>query len=470
MANAGRLRVLLSSVRVRTTLTATLVVACILAIGGFAFVALLEASLIGTVQDVAQQRAGTVARQLAREPHPRQFIQTGTEELFVQIVDARDRRVLASSDPHLTQPVRSLLHGKALTIYHVPIGDGTHSFRTVSKVVHIPKGILHVTVGGSLEHVFESTRTVTRMLLYGIPGLLVLVVLTTWLFMGRALRPVESIRREVADISARDLNRRVLVPDSGDEIARLAETMNAMLGRLAESSQRQRRFISDASHELRSPVASLRAVAEVADEYPDSTTLQEFATTVLSEEKRLEALVDDLLVLARADENSLVHRREPVDVDDLVLAEAARLRAASTLRIDTAKVSAARVQGDAGSLRRAIRNVADNAMRHASNTIGFEVSSSGNTATVAVIDDGAGIAEADRGRIFERFIRLEASRDRDSGGSGLGLSIVTEIINAHEGTVTVSDAPETGARFELSLPAIGADGHHGGETADQTIM
>ncbi|MEA2509384.1 MAG: hypothetical protein QOG21_1466 [Actinomycetota bacterium] len=470
MANARRLRVLLSSVRVRTTLTAALVVACILAIGGFAFVALLESSLIGSVQDVAQQRAATIASQLARKPDPIQFTQAGTEELFVQIVDVRHGRVLASSDPHLTKPVRSLPHGEALTINHVPIGDGTHSFRTVDRVVHTPRGILRVTVGGSLEHVFESTRTVTRMLSYGIPGLLVLVVLTTWWFMGRALRPVESIRREVADISARDLNRRVQVPDSGDEIARLAQTMNAMLGRLAESAQRQRRFISDASHELRSPVASLRAVAEVADEYPSSTTLQEFATTVLSEERRLEALVDDLLVLARADENSLVHQRGPVDLDDLVLAEASRLRAASTLRIDTSKVSAARVQGDAGSLRRAIRNVADNAMRHASNMVGLEVSSNGNTATVAVVDDGAGIAEADRGRIFERFIRLEAPRDRDSGGNGLGLSIVTEIINAHEGTVTVSDAPETGARFELSLPAIQADGHHGGETADQTVV
>jgi signal transduction histidine kinase len=145
---------------------------------------------------------------------------------------------------------------------------------------------------------------------------------------------------------------------------------------------------------------------------------------------------------------------EPVDLDDLVLEEASRLRTASKLRIDTSKVSAARVQGDAGSLRRAIRNVADNAMRHASSKVAFEVSSDESWARVAVLDDGAGVSESDRRRIFERFIRLDGARDRDSGGNGLGLSIVSEIIDAHEGSVTVSDATGTGACFELSLPVM----------------
>ncbi|MEA2485248.1 MAG: hypothetical protein QOD46_359 [Actinomycetota bacterium] len=453
MADLRTLKRLLNSLRMRTTLAAALVVACILTVGGLGFVALLKSSLTGSVQDVAQQRAATIAAQLVRGTDPRRFAEAGNEEQFVQINEASDGRVLATSDPHLIKPVKAP-QATAVTIDHIPIGDGTHSFRTVSRVVHTPTRVLRVVVGGSLEHVFESTRTVTRMLTYGIPGLLALVVLTTWLVLGRALRPVESIRREVADISARDLARRVRVPDSNDEISRLAQTMNAMLGRLEESSQRQRRFISDASHELRSPVSSLRAVAEVADEYPDSTTLQEFATTVLSEEKRLEALVDDLLVLARADENRLVQSSEPVDLDDLVLEEASRLRTASKLRIDTSKVSAARVQGDAGSLRRAIRNVADNAMRHASSKVAFEVSSDESWARVAVLDDGAGVSESDRRRIFERFIRLDGARDRDSGGNGLGLSIVSEIIDAHEGSVTVSDATGTGACFELSLPVM----------------
>lgn len=458
MTDAEGIRTLFTSVRMRTTLAAAFVVAATLAIGGYALVTLLESSLTSSVEDVARQRAATIARQLQRGADPRQFVQEGNEELFLQIIDLRDRTVLASSDAHLTTPVRLLRPGAAVTIDHVPAGDGTHSYRTVASQIQTPRGVLRVLVGGSLEHVFESTRTVTRMLSYGIPGLLALVVLTTWLFMGRALRPVELIRREVADISARNLDRRVRVPPSRDEIARLAETMNSMLGRLADSTQRQRRFISDASHELRSPVSSLRAIAEVAEEHPTTTTLQELATSVLSEEKRLEALVDDLLVLARADENRLVHNREPVDLDDIVFEEATRLRAASSLRIDTSKVSAARVRGDAGSLRRAIRNVADNAVRHARTGVAFEVTSDGRTARVVVVDDGAGISEADRGRIFERFIRLEAARDRDSGGNGLGLSIVTEIISAHEGSVTVSDAPGTGASFELSLPAIPVPG------------
>jgi signal transduction histidine kinase len=452
MASARNLKRLLSSVRMRTTLAAALVVACILTIGGLAFVALLKSSLTGSVQDVAQQRVAAIASQLSGGSAPHRFTQAGNEEQFIQIIDKKGR-VLASSDPQLSNPV-SAPQNKAVTIDHVPIGDGTHSFRTVSRVVHTPNGVLRVVVGDSLEHVFESTRTVTRMLSYGIPGLLALVVLTTWLFMGRALRPVESIRREVADISAHDLHRRVEMPDSDDEIFRLAETMNAMLGRLDASSQRQRRFISDASHELRSPVSSLRAVAEVANEYPNSTTLQDFATTVLAEEKRLEGLVEDLLVLARADENRLVQSSEPVDLDDLVLEEASRLRAASKLTIDTSKVSAARVQGDSGSLRRAIRNVADNAMRHAISRVAFEVSSDETWARVTVVDDGEGVPQSDRHRIFERFIRLDVARDRDSGGNGLGLAIVTEIIDAHKGRVTVSDAVGRGACFELTIPTV----------------
>jgi signal transduction histidine kinase len=177
---------------------------------------------------------------------------------------------------------------------------------------------------------------------------------------------------------------------------------------------------------------------------------------VLVEEKRLESLVDDLIVLARADENTLVRARQPIDLDDLVFEEAARLRATSKLHIDTSKVAAARVHGDAGSLRRALRNVADNAIRHARSRVGFEVSSDGHTATVVVTDDGTGVAENDRARIFERFIRLDTARDRDSGGSGLGLAIVAEIAHAHEGSVAVRDAPGAGARFELKLPVIEA--------------
>jgi signal transduction histidine kinase len=439
----------------RTTIASAVVAACAVTAGGFAFVAILKSSLTSSVQDIAQQRAGAVVAGLQAGSEPSRLT-PHDEELLVEIVDARTHKLLASSDARLTAPIRVLHPGESVTIDHVPIGDGTHSFRTVARSVRTPRGVYLVIVGGSLEHVYESTRTVSRMLSLGIPALLIVIVLTTWLFTGRALRPVEVVRKEVSDISARDLERRVRVPKTGDEIARLAETMNEMLARLAESSERHRQFISDASHELRSPIATIRSLAEVAAQHPDSTSLQGLTAAVLVEEKRLESLVDDLIVLARADENTLVRARQPIDLDDLVFEEAARLRATSKLHIDTSKVAAARVHGDAGSLRRALRNVADNAIRHARSRVGFEVSSDGHTATVVVTDDGTGVAENDRARIFERFIRLDTARDRDSGGSGLGLAIVAEIAHAHEGSVAVRDAPGAGARFELKLPVIEA--------------
>jgi signal transduction histidine kinase len=444
----------LRSVRMRTTVASALVVACALVIGGIGFVILLTSSLSSSVEDTAQQRAGLVVRALEAGSNPRQLADHGDEEMFVQIAGAHNR-LLANSDPKLTGPVLPSARNHGVTIDHLPIDDGTHSFRVVTAEAALSGRTLLVIAGASLEHVTESTRAVTRMLLYGIPGLLVLVVLTTWLFTGRALRPVEMVRRKVADISSEELEQRVPVPETGDEIARLAETMNEMLNRLSHSSLRQRHFISDASHELRSPLASIRHHAEIAAQHPETTSLEELVMTILHEEKRLEGLVDDLLLLARADEHTLALARNPIDLDDLVFEEAARVRTSSKLQVDTSRVSAARILGDRGSLRRVLRNVADNAMRHARTRISFEVSSLGGTASVVVVDDGDGIPKEDRGRIFERFTRLEDARDRDSGGSGLGLSIVAEIMTAHAGSVTVGEGGGSGARFELRLPALG---------------
>ena len=441
------------TVRARTTLAAAVVAACALIIGGITFVALLRASLTSDVQDVAQQQADTIASRVAEGADPARFAVSGDEDLIIQVVDPQQGRLVANSDGKVGKPIRSA--GPSATVDDVPISDGTHSYRTVVRRVMTPAGPRVIVVGGSLEHVNDAVKTVTRMLWYGIPALLLVIALITWLFVARALQPVEMMRREVADISARDLNRRLAVPSTGDEISRLGQTMNAMLARLAAASERQRRFISDASHELRSPLSNLRALAEVAREHPDSTTLEGFSAGVLDEEDRLEQLVDDLLALARADEATLVTTRQDVDLDDLVLAEAARLRGTTKLRIDTSRVSPARIQADADALRRALRNIADNAARHAHSRIAFEVSREDGRARLAVVDDGAGVPEGERKRIFERFVRLDSARDRDSGGSGLGLAIVTEIARAHDGVVTVGDAPGTGARFELTLPTNG---------------
>ena len=296
---------------------------------------------------------------------------------------------------------------------------------------------------------------VTDLLLIGLPILLVVAALTIWLMVGRALAPVEAMRREVDAISAADLDRRVPSPHGNDEIARLATTMNDMLDRLERGQARQRRFVADASHELRSPVASIRQHAEVALAHPDRTTVGALAETVLAENLRVQRLVDDLLLLARADEHTLQLQQRPVDLDDLVFEEARRLREATSLRVDTA-----RRLGRAGQRRPrrrsggSLRNLGDNAVRHASSQVAFTLGEQDGAVVLDVDDDGPGIPPDERQRVFERFVRLDDARARDAGGSGLGLAIVAEVVGAHRGTISIGSSGLGGARFEVRLPAI----------------
>jgi len=222
---------------------------------------------------------------------------------------------------------------------------------------------------------------------------------------------------------------------------------------LEEAQRRQRRLVSGASHELRSPVAGVRQHAEVALQHPDRTDGHRFAETVLAQSIRLQRLIDDLLLLARADADGLAVRRRPVDLDDLVLDEVRRLRSTTDLEVDASGVSAGGVEGDAGALARVVRNVVDNAARHAAGRVRLSLAEAGGAVVLAVEDDGPGIPEAERARVFERFVRLDDARARDDGGSGLGLAIVAEVVAAHGGTVAVGDAGLGGARVEVRLPA-----------------
>jgi signal transduction histidine kinase len=226
-----------------------------------------------------------------------------------------------------------------------------------------------------------------------------------------------------------------------------------MLARLQGAQSAQRRFVSDASHELRTPTASIRQHAEVALAHPDRVTVAGLAEPVHAEALRLQRLIDDLLLLARADEAGLALRRVAVDVDDLVLAEADRLRP-TVRRVDTSGVTAGRVLGDPAGLRRVLRNLADNATRHASSAVAFGIATGDGSVTVMVDDDGSGIPAAERVRVLDRFVRLADARARDEGGSGLGLAIVAELVAAHGGTVAIADAPLGGARVTVTLPGV----------------
>ena len=285
-------------------------------------------------------------------------------------------------------------------------------------------------------------------------ALTLLAAAATWFLTGRALRPVAAITGQVDEITSGSLDGRVPEPGTGDEIGVLAQTMNRMLGRLERADLQRRQFVSDASHELRTPLAVLRSEAEVARRAPGTTTVETFGKVVLGETERLEGLVEDLLSLARADERKLVGARTgpPVelDVDDVVLAEAGRTR---RLPVDCRHVSAGRVLGRTDDLARAVGHLLDNAARHAEARVEVGVTTEGDRVKIWVDDDGAGLAEEDRRRVFDRFTRLDEARTRDRGGSGLGLAVVAETVAGLGGSVSVDQSPIGGARFVLDLPA-----------------
>jgi signal transduction histidine kinase len=249
------------------------------------------------------------------------------------------------------------------------------------------------------------------------------------------------------------------VPEPGTplEIDRLARTMNAMLARLQAAAERQRRFVADASHELRSPLARMRAELEVDAAHPSSADPRATAESVLAETVGLQRLVDDLLLLARGDAGALPTRRDVVDLDDVVTAPIARARTAGAT-VDASAVRPVQVRGDRAQLERAAANLVENAVRHARGRVTVTVAERpAGTAELVVADDGPGIPAADRERVFERFARLDAARSTADGGAGLGLAIARDIAERHGGGLTLGPS-DAGARFVLTLPAVDAAG------------
>jgi signal transduction histidine kinase len=309
-----------------------------------------------------------------------------------------------------------------------------------------------VHVGAPLDDISESTGALTRSLVLAVPAVTLLLAALVWALVGRTLRPVEAIRREVDGIGAAGLDRRVPVPPADDEVGRLAHTMNAMLDRIEDGTLRQQRFVADASHELRSPLARIRAEIEVDLEHPEGADPAATSRSVLAETIGMQHLVDDLLALARSDAGAAPARRAPVDLDDIVDRQARRLRADGRVEVDGTGIGAARMLGDADQLARAVGNVIDNAVRHASSTVALSVTAAGDDAVVAVSDDGPGIPPDRRAEVFERFARLDGARARDGGGTGLGLAIARDVVVAHGGTIVVDPDHHPGARLVITLP------------------
>jgi signal transduction histidine kinase len=321
-------------------------------------------------------------------------------------------------------------------------------------------GMVTVTAIAPAGEVASGVDAVGPVIWLLLPSLVGMVALVAWWLAGQALRPVEAIRVEAEEIGGTTMHRRVPEPGSEDEIGRLARTMNAMLERLEDSARRQRQFVSDASHELRSPVAAIRTDLEVALREGAQADWPKVANDVLAEERRLEILLGDLLVLASDDESAAPTHAGAVDLAALATEEAGRGRRVPV----TVDLPPGRdpdvyvVAGIASRLERSLTNLVDNACRHAGTAVRVSLSRQGRRVRVTVDDDGPGIAAADRERIFERFTRLDDSRARDQGGAGLGLAVVRSIVTRHGGQVWADESPLGGARFTIELPA--AAGRH----------
>ena len=438
--------------RIRVTLAAVLVVGFALVAGALVLVALLGSVLTDQVCRAAQDRAAQLAAA------PAAVVGTSSTEI-VQVID-RAGHVTGGGGSPIASPGTGCVRVE-------PPGHG-EDFVFAAAVV--PSGG-EVVVGRPLVDVLDSTRFVRRVLVVGVPLMAAIVAGVTWVVTGRVLAPVTAIRREVDAITATELHRRVPATRA-DEIGRLARTMNRMLDRLQRAQQSQNRFVSDASHELRSPIAAIRQHAEVALAHPERTGVSELAATVLAEDLRMQHLVDDLLQLARSDEQRSAPPDLPVDLDDLVLAEAKTLRAATSVAVDTTAVSAGQVRGDEAQLARLVRNLGSNAARHARTGISFGVAEADGVVVLTVSDDGPGIPAADRERVFERFVRLDAARTRNigdsgdsgdlggaggAGGAGLGLAIAAGIVDRHRGAIRVTGR----STLEVRLPAVSACSNSG---------
>ncbi|HET9311969.1 MAG TPA: histidine kinase dimerization/phospho-acceptor domain-containing protein, partial [Actinomycetota bacterium] len=367
-----------AGVRVRTTVAAVLVVGAALIIATVVMEIRLRNTLRKSIEDAAVLTAESIAGAIEHGTIM-PVIETGdADEEFVQVVDPAGVVVAATENLIGRTPVAEIDGGDSRVVEDLPFEEGEGAFMVVAAPVTTDAGSRTVLVGRALEPVDESTEAVAGFLVVGIPVLLVVVGAVTWAVVGRALAPVESIRSEVQTISGDQLSQRVPVPEADDEIAHLATTMNVMLDRLEEGRDRQRRLVSDASHELRSPIAAIRQHAEVAHAHPTESDVRELAEVVLAEDLRLQRMVEDLLLLTRIDEGTLALRRAEVDLDDIVLEEASRLRASEIdRRIDSRAVSAGRIHGDAAHLERLVRNLIDNAIRHSDTTVTLSLREAG---------------------------------------------------------------------------------------------
>jgi signal transduction histidine kinase len=448
------------SLRARLTLLATALFT-IAVVTGVVLVLVLHRKALVHVLDASARKTGVdIAQQIKNGKQSTTVVPTTGGVLEVQVVDAGNHVVAASPGADRFVPV--LDRAKVVKVRAGDTLDIESPFSDARlRVLGTTAGPSTVLVVTDLKQIDDSLRLLSRAALIGGPLAVLLMGVATYIVVALTLRSVGALRHGAAEITAAGLaDQRLPEPDADDEIRRLAVTLNAMLDRIDTATKRQRTFVGDAAHELRSPLASLRVQLEVAQRLGPAEDLPTLVDEVLVDVERIDRLVEDLLTLARQDEaGATVRRAEPVAFDKLISTVAAGYLHAR-VPVTTTKMTPAVVRGDADGLRRVAINLIDNAVRHARSEVWVEVDTgtlAGRaTVTLRVTDDGPGIPAAERERVFDRFYRLAASRARESGGTGLGLPIVRDLVRAHGGTVRLTDRPDdgTGLQVTVILPGV----------------
>lgn len=423
----------------------------VMALVALALVLVQRSFLTDNLDAALRQRADDIVALLEAGAPPDELAQ-GPSEGFAQLIG--EDGVIVISTPNLGAEAVLPIHLPSSTPETVRTVEGLEvdddRFRVLSRRIE-GMGVLHV--GQTYDEISESLGVLIASLAVVVPVVAGLIAGLVWWLVGRTLHPVEAIRSDVAEIGSSDLHRRVLVPETGDEISRLAETMNGMLARVESSVSQQQRFVADASHELRNPLTRIRAALEVdaaAGGASDGQLLEDLLNEVIG----LQHMVEDMLYMARSDAGHTRLNLKPVDLDDLVMREAMTVRSKQRVEIDLTGVSAAQVLADAPKISRAIRNLLANGERHASRKVRVSLVEVLGDAVLTIADDGPGIPEAQAEVIFERFTRLDEARSADAGGTGLGLAIAREVANSHGGSLRLITGSGSGATFEMRIPLV----------------
>ena len=446
------------SLRGRLSLVATALFTLAVVTGAALLLVLQRYALLHTLDNSAVKAASDAAANAKVNKIPNPLVPTTGGIAAMQVVNAEDSVLGASAGADRVFPLLTpaqLKHARDGRRYTIESDTSTTRYRIIAE----PAGDKTVLVATDLKSVDDSVRLLGRAAVIGGPIAVLVMALATYGVVSVVLRPVAALRHGAAAITAAGLSdQRLPVPFAQDEIHRLAITLNAMLDRIDASTQRQRTFVGDAAHELRSPLASLQLQLEIVQRLGPEQDLHGAIDDVLVDVGRLDRLVEDLLALARLSEGGGgLPRREPVDLPTLV-SELVPNYDNARVPVTLGPLAPAVVSGDPDGLRRVAINLIDNAVRYARTGVRVDVETTDaggrRTATLLVTDDGRGIPAAERERVFDRFYRVQQSRSRETGGTGLGLAIVRDVVRAHGGSVRLTANPAGhGTQAVVTLPA-----------------